>query len=124
MIKKILLIEDEPLIQLSLKMLLNRQGIEVDCCSQGNDAIKKIKTVEYQKIICDLMLGDISGFDVIEEAIHFLGREKMEKLFVVITAYNSPQILKKIEQYKLPVLSKPFDDINKAITFFTKSEEL
>ena len=65
---KILLIEDEPLIQKSLKKLLEKRGVEVVVESRGREAIQLILNQKFDRIICDLMLQDISGFDVIEEA--------------------------------------------------------
>ena len=40
--KRILLIEDELLIQKSLKILLERQGAVVDAVSSGREAIQRI----------------------------------------------------------------------------------
>ena len=66
--KKFLIIEDEILIQQSLKKLLERRGFEVDVSASGKSAIELILINNYDRIICDLMLQDISGFDVIEES--------------------------------------------------------
>ena len=75
--KKILLIEDELLIQKSLKILMERQGAIVDAVSSGREAIKLIAQQSYHKIICDLMLQDISGMDVLEEAKKTYQQNKM-----------------------------------------------
>ena len=66
--KKILLVEDEPLIQKTLKMLLQRRGHEVMALSSGIKAIAQIHDENFDLIICDLMLQDITGFDIIEES--------------------------------------------------------
>ena len=65
---KILIIEDEILIQKSLQKLLQIKGAEVDVQDQGEKAIQMILDNNYDRILCDLMLKDLNGFDIIEES--------------------------------------------------------
>lgn len=119
--KRILLIEDEPLIQKSLKKLLEKRGVHVTVESRGRDAIGLIKTQEFDRIICDLMLQDISGFDVIEEAKGRFTMAEISKLFIIITAYSSPHVIDKATQYGCLLLSKPFENIDEALNIFLSS---
>ncbi|MFT6068806.1 MAG: CheY-like chemotaxis protein [Bacteriovoracaceae bacterium] len=116
--KKILLIEDEILIQKSLKKLLEARGAVVSVESSGKEAIETIFQNEFDKIVCDLMLKDITGFDVIEESKKKYTIEEIGKLFVIITAYSSQQVLDKAKSYGCSVLSKPFEDMNTALETF------
>lgn len=118
MLKKILLIEDEPLIQKSLKKLLEKRGVEVVVESRGRDAINLILNQQFDRIICDLMLQDISGFDVIEEAKGRFTVNDISKLFIIITAYSSPHVIEKATQYGCLLLSKPFENIDEALNIF------
>ncbi|MFA6237295.1 MAG: response regulator [Bacteriovorax sp.] len=115
---KILLIEDEPLIQKSLKKLLEKKGVEVVVESRGREAIQLILTQQFDRIICDLMLQDISGFDVIEEAKGRFTMAEISKLFIIITAYSSPHVIEKATQYGCRLLSKPFENIDEALMIF------
>lgn len=115
---KILLIEDEPLIQKSLKKLLEKRGVEVTVESRGREAIQLILNQKFDRIICDLMLQDISGFDVIEEAKAKFSITEISKLFIIITAYSSPHVIEKATQYGCLLLSKPFENIDEALTIF------
>lgn len=116
--KRILLIEDEPLIQKSLKKLLERRGAEVTVESRGRDAISLILNQNFDRIICDLMLQDISGFDVIEEAKARYTVNDISKIFIIITAYSSPHVIEKATQYGCMLLSKPFEDMDAALNIF------
>ena len=118
MLKKILLIEDEPLIQKSLKKLLEKRGASVVVESRGRQAILLILTQDFDRIICDLMLQDISGFDVIEESKARFTKADISKLFIIITAYSSPHVIEKANQYDCLLLSKPFQNIDEALTIF------
>ena len=119
---KILLVEDEPLIQKSLKLLLERNLATVDVEQSGKNAIKLILKNDYDRIVCDLMLQDITGFDIIEDAKAKYGPDEIKHKFIIITAYSSPQVLEKAAEYGCKVISKPFEDTNKAIDIFLGKE--
>jgi CheY-like chemotaxis protein len=116
----ILIIEDEILIQQSLKKLFERKGLKVDVSASGKLAIDLILNNHYDRIICDLMLQDISGFDVIEESKKKFSPEEISKKFVIMTAYNSPQVLSRANSYQCRLLNKPFDDLESAMRTMTE----
>ena len=116
----ILIIEDEILIQQSLKKLFERKGLKVDVSASGKLAIDLILNNHYDRIICDLMLQDISGFDVIEESKKRFSPEEISKKFVIMTAYNSPQVLTRANSYQCRLLNKPFDDLEAAMKTMTE----
>jgi CheY-like chemotaxis protein len=118
--KYILIIEDEILIQQSLKKLLERKGAKVDVSASGKVAIDLILANDYDRIICDLMLQDISGFDVIEESKKRYSSEEIGKKFVIMTAYNSPQVLSRANSYQCKLLNKPFDNLDEALKIMTE----
>jgi len=113
--KKILIIEDETLIAMSLKKLLTKRGHEVTAVESGTEAISLIRQHNFDRVICDLMLQDISGFDIIEESRAFLGENKIKLDFVIMTAYNSSQVLERAREYGCKILGKPFEDLMAAL---------
>ncbi|RZF23157.1 response regulator [Halobacteriovorax vibrionivorans] len=112
---KILVIEDELLIQKTISTLLKRKSAEVESTASGKEAIELIKNNSYDKIICDLMLQDITGFDIIEESKTKYNEDEIANLFYIITAYSSDQIVQKASLYGCKVIQKPFNDINQFI---------
>lgn len=114
--KKILIVEDEVLIAQSLRKLLEKRGHQVQTTESGHEAISLIAQGDYDRIVCDLMLQDISGFDVLEESRKRYQPDEMGKKFIIMTAYNSPQVLEKARQYHCEILNKPFDDLRLAMT--------
>lgn len=111
----ILVVEDEILIQKSLQIFLQKKGAAVDVSSSGKGAIEMILRNNYDRVVCDLMLQDITGFDVIEEAKSKYSLDEISQLFVIITAYSSEQVLEKAKTYNCEVLNKPFKDMQKAL---------
>ncbi len=118
----ILIVEDEPLIARSLKRLLEKRGCTVTWESSGNQAIETIKSHDFDRVISDLMLQDISGFDVLEESKNKYTIQEIGEKFIIITAYSSQQVLNKAATYGCIVLSKPFDDLHGAIDIFIKGK--
>jgi CheY-like chemotaxis protein len=66
------------------------------------------------------MLQDISGFDVIEESKKRYSTEDIGKKFVIMTAYNSPQVLSRANSYQCKLLNKPFDNLDEALKIMTE----
>jgi CheY-like chemotaxis protein/CHASE3 domain sensor protein len=65
--KQILLIEDHEAQSQALKDLMQRQGINVEQAFDGESAFRKLHESEYQCVILDLNLPDISGLDLLDK---------------------------------------------------------
>jgi DNA-binding response OmpR family regulator len=63
-VARILLVDDEQLITDSLSYSLKREGFDVDIAADGLSAIKAVEETQPDLIVLDLMLPDISGFEV------------------------------------------------------------
>jgi DNA-binding response OmpR family regulator len=61
---RILIIEDEPDMQFVLSDNLQAEGYEVGAAGTGRDGIRMLLGAEYDLVLLDLMLPDVSGFDV------------------------------------------------------------
>jgi DNA-binding NtrC family response regulator len=67
--RRILLVDDELAILLTLKAILEMNGFEVETADSADKAIKKLSAAEYNMVITDLrMEKETSGFDVIRFA--------------------------------------------------------
>lgn len=64
----ILIIEDEPAMQLGLKDNLDLEGYTVDIAADGESGLQKIKSADYDLVLLDVMLPKLSGFDVCKAA--------------------------------------------------------
>jgi two-component system phosphate regulon response regulator PhoB len=61
---KVLVVEDDPDIQLLLEQTLRSAGYEAACASSGREALEIALTTGPDLILLDLMLPDIDGFEV------------------------------------------------------------
>jgi CheY-like chemotaxis protein/signal transduction histidine kinase len=64
--KRLLVVEDNPAEQLSIKELLGYDDIDVTVAATGAEAIQTVTEQAFDCVVLDLRLPDISGFDVLE----------------------------------------------------------
>lgn len=105
MSKTILIIEDEEDIRDIITHYVKKEGLEVKEASNGKDGINIILNEKVDLIVLDLMLPDISGYDVCKEV------SKEYKIpIIMLTAKND--IVDKILGLELGAddyITKPFD---------------
>ncbi len=65
-LKRLLVVEDNPAEQLSIRELLGYHDIEVSVAATGAEALAAISEEPYDCMVLDLRLPDMSGFDVLE----------------------------------------------------------
>lgn len=66
--KKILIVEDEVNMVNGLKDNLEFEGYEVDTALEGGIGLQKILHNEYDLVLLDIMLPEVSGFDICKAA--------------------------------------------------------
>ncbi len=64
MANRLLLVDDEPLILKGLRFALEHDGYEVDEALDGEEAVKKAESGDYDLILLDVMLPKLSGMEV------------------------------------------------------------
>jgi DNA-binding response OmpR family regulator len=62
--KKILIVEDEAAMLQGLKDNLEFEGYQIDQAAEGNSGLEKILNGIYDLVLLDVMLPNISGFDI------------------------------------------------------------
>ena len=65
--KRLLVVEDEPAQQLSIRALLDYTDIDVDVVSTGQGALAAVGNEKYDCIVLDLRLPDMTGFELLEQ---------------------------------------------------------
>lgn len=64
MAKRILLVDDEPLILKGLRYTLEQEGYETDTAADGDEALMKFFAGSYDLILLDVMLPKLDGINV------------------------------------------------------------
>ncbi len=64
MSKKILLVDDEPSILLSLEFLMEQEGYDVHTATDGDEALQSVREELPDLILLDIMMPKRDGFEV------------------------------------------------------------
>ena len=102
---KLLLIEDEKELALSIQKYLTDKDFVCEWVYNKKDAIEKISIYDYDCILLDLMLPDGNGFDILKELKH---QNKAEGI-IIISAKETLET--RIEGFEIGAddyLTKPF----------------
>jgi CheY-like chemotaxis protein/signal transduction histidine kinase/HAMP domain-containing protein len=64
--KRLLIVEDNPAEQFTIRELLGHDDIDVSVVSTGKEALETVKDREFDCMVLDLRLPDMSGFEILE----------------------------------------------------------
>lgn len=84
--RRILLVDDEPTVLLTLKAIFEIHGFEVDSAGSAREGIQKIEAGYYHIVITDMkMETETAGYDVIQAA----KLQTYDPAIAILTAYPS-----------------------------------
>ena len=103
----ILLVEDEPAIQLAMKGLLRHEGHRITVASTGGDALKALDAEKFDVVLTDISLpGGISGLDVVRHV-----RSRDDTPVILITAFGSEKTAREaMAAGAFEYVPKPFNN--------------
>ena len=103
MAKKLLLVDDEPLILKGLKFSLEQDGYQTVLAADGEEALAKVDAEDFDLILLDVMLPKMSGIEVCQRI-----REKSSVPIIMLTAKGED--MDKILEYGADdYMTKPFN---------------
>jgi DNA-binding response OmpR family regulator len=85
--RRILIIDDEAVIRKAIRMACEKEGYEVIEAENGTEGLRQLETGKPDLILLDLMLPDVSGFDVCREI-----RKSGSRLPVIILSAKTEEI--------------------------------
>jgi len=124
--KHILVVDDELSMRQFLELLLSKEGYRVSCAENGKTANSLLEKEDYDLILCDIRLGDISGIEVLRKAKAISPNTIVIMISAYATAENAVQAMNDGAYDYLP---KPFNNnelkqtIAKALKLRTLTDE-
>ncbi len=110
--KKILIVEDDQLLRLGLRVFLENEGYEVVETTSGNKAIEVVEEHTFHLIITDIMMEDGDGISLLK----YLVNQNITIPVVVLSALGSEN--DQLVGYNLNVLDYLVKPINYEILSF------
>jgi len=102
---KLLVVEDEPEMLSGIADNLEFEGYEVDIAENGEIAIEKLESHNYDLVISDVMMPKVSGFDLVK----YMKKNDIKSGLILLTARS--QEIDKVRGLELGAddyISKPF----------------
>ena len=104
--KRILVVDDSPPVRRVLRALLEKEGYEVVCGSDGFEAVKAVRTDSPAMVILDLNMPNMDGFEALSKI-----RESHPALPVVVfsahTSEGAEESLEALSRGATAWVSKP-----------------
>ena len=105
---RVLVVEDEGAIRGLLEAILRSSGHEVDEAASGEQALARLTENHYEVVVLDVMLGQMSGWDVLAEVERLGLRGRTRVLALTARSQEWDFVLgwtHGVDEY----LTKPFD---------------
>jgi CheY-like chemotaxis protein len=101
----ILIIDDEEVILDAIQKITAYDGLSSDACLNVRDAISNLDKKEYKLIICDIMMPDKDGFELLE-IVH---QKRISAPVVITTGYSTLEnAVKALYEGAIGFIPKPF----------------
>jgi DNA-binding NtrC family response regulator len=103
--RRILIIDDERPILMTLEALLKRHGYQVDTAPTASQGLKSLKTKSPSLILLDLQLPDAEGLETLDR----IKTERPDMQVIILTAHDSlHNAIESIKRGAYHFISKPY----------------
>ena len=109
MVKKILVVDDEEDIRETIKTVLEKQKYVVRCAENGKKALVLIGEEKFDLIILDVMMPEMSGWDVSTEILKRHKEYAKKIMFLSVVEISEERKKELISKGIADYMTKPFD---------------
>ncbi|MES2477807.1 MAG: response regulator [Bacteroidota bacterium] len=105
--KKILVVDDDPYILMSLEFLMKKNGYQVMIARNGTEALEAINTVKPNLILLDIMMPDVDGYSICK---HVKSKKDLKDIHVVFLSAKTKEtdVQKGLDLGASMYITKPF----------------
>lgn len=93
--RKILLVEDEPLLRETYLMILSTQPYVCDAAENGKIALEKCKSNDYDLILLDIMMPEMDGIAFLE---NIENNNQLKSKIIVMSNLSSGKEIDRIRE--------------------------
>jgi len=104
----ILVVDDEASVRVALQRYLAARGHDVETTASGQDALGLLRAGEYDAVIVDMRMPDLSGEQLFEE-LRAADREHAERVIFTTGDLVSEQMRRFLDGSGRPCVPKPFE---------------
>lgn len=106
---KVLIVDDEPLVRLSLRRALNKSGHVIEEADDGQSGLEKWQTFKPDLVFLDVLMPRLSGPDLLR-ALNKVDRAHAK--VILMSAFTGEYDLERAQSLGAHLfIPKPFEDI-------------
>ncbi|MBU1711879.1 MAG: sigma-54 dependent transcriptional regulator [Proteobacteria bacterium] len=103
----ILVVDDEESMRELLDVMLSREGYQISSAESGRKAISLLEKKDFDLLLCDIKLGDMTGIDVLRAS----KKKNQNTIVIMISAYASTETaVEAMNDGAYDYVPKPFDN--------------
>jgi PAS domain S-box-containing protein len=105
---RILVVDDDTIVQEFLTEMLGEEGHEVEIIENGDDALERLKSEDYDVILLDIKLPGMSGIELYEYMQNNL-KSSAKKVVFITGDVMGQETMDFLSRTTAPYIPKPFD---------------
>ncbi|VAX29177.1 sigma-54 dependent DNA-binding response regulator [hydrothermal vent metagenome] len=103
---KLLIIDDDEALRVTLKLYLKDEGYELFDADGGKSALDQLESIDPDLVLCDIKMPDMSGLDVLEKIKEYNSNIQV----IMITAFNDvSSTISAMQKNAFDYVTKPLD---------------
>lgn len=103
----LLIVDDERSMRELLEYMLSKEGYVISLAENGRTAVEMVESNDFDLILCDIRLGDITGLEVLRAA----KRKNPQSVVIMISAYATTETaVEAMNDGAYDYVPKPFDN--------------
>jgi CheY-like chemotaxis protein len=105
---RVLVVDDEPIVQQYLTEVLGEEGHEVEIVDNGDDAMDKLGSKDYDVILLDIKLPGISGIEIYKH-LQKTAKSLARRVVFITGDVMGRETMAFLSRTAAPYITKPFD---------------
>jgi CheY-like chemotaxis protein len=106
--KKLMIVDDDPFVLITMRDLFEPEGYDIFCVSSGQECLEELAAGFKGVILMDIMMPHMDGWQTIREIVK-RGYAKDNIISMLTARGDFDPILEDIRPYIKDYLVKPFD---------------
>ena len=105
---RILVVDDEPMVQQFLTAAITEEGHEIEIVDNGNDALERLGNEEYDVILLDIKLPGMSGIEIYKQ-LQKSSKSLTRRVIFITGDVMGKDTMSFLSTAKPAYITKPFD---------------
>jgi CheY-like chemotaxis protein len=105
--QRVLVVDDDPIVADTLRLVFNANGFESEACYSAEEALKKARSFAPELMLCDVTMPGESGLELAAKISHEMPRTQMIMLTAYLSSAASAQLDALRKRCVIRLLNKP-----------------